>query len=330
MSINRLKRREFIRLLGGAAAAWPRTASAQETAKPPLIGFLGVNNLSAQRPFNAAFEQRLHELGWIVGRTIKIEYRWAEGRAERYAEIADEFVRLNVDVIVTGGSGAYAVKKATSVIPVIFVAAQDPVANGIVTSLAHPGGNTTGLSTQQTDTAGKRLEFLHEVVPGLRRLAVIANIGNAGPRLELAQVRTAALRFGLDVIPLEIRTEADILPSLEQSKDHADGLYVCGDPLITSNRVRINTLALAARLPTIFNFREDVEAGALISYGPDFPDLYRRAAEYLDKILRGTKPADLPVEQPTKFDLAFNLTTARAFGLTVPTALLALADKIVE
>jgi ABC-type uncharacterized transport system substrate-binding protein len=322
--------RRAVILLAGGAAAWPLAARAQQAAKLPVVGFLGANSPSAQNQFNAAFENRLRELGWMDGRTVRIEYRWAEGRASRYSEIAAEFVSRKVDVIVTAGSGAFAVKRATSVIPVVFIAAADPVSSGIVKSLARPGGNITGLSQQSSDLVGKRLELLREVVPGLSRLAILANLGNPGLKVETAEVQEAARTLGLDVATLEIHSASDIVPALQALQGHADGLYVCGDPLITSNRVRINTLTLSARLPAIFNFREHVEAGGLISYGPDFSDVFRRAAEYLDKILRGAKPGDLPVEQPTKFNLVINVLTAKVLGLTVPPMLLARADEVIE
>ena len=268
--------------------------------------------------------QRLRELGWIEGRTIAIDYRWAEGRSERFAEIAAEFVQLKVDVIVTSGTRrSLAAKQATSVIPIVFAVAGDPVGSGLVASLARPGGNVTGLSIQSADLVGKRLELLREVVPGLRRLAILANVGNPAAVLEMSEVQAAARTLGLEVVTLEIRRAEDIVPAFEALKGRADALYLCSDPLIITNRIRINTLALGARLPTMHGSREYVEAGGLMSYGPNFPDLFRRAAEFVDKILRGAKPADIPVEQPTKFDLVINLTTAKALGLAVPPTLLA-------
>jgi len=276
--------------------------------------------------------QRLRELGWIEGRTVAIEYRWAEGRSERFADIASEFVRLKVDVIVTQGSAMLFTKQATSVIPLVFAGANDPVGTGLVASLARPGGNVTGLSLQQFDLAGKRLELLREIVPQLRRLAVLFNAGNTGSQaaLEVREVRTAAAKLGVDVITAEFRRGDDIEAAFEGLKDRIEALYVIGDPLVTANRTRITTLALRGRLPTVYPNRENVEAGGLMSYGPTFADLYRRAGDYVDKILRGAKPADLPVEQPIKFDLIINLTTAKALGLTVPQTLLASADEVIE
>jgi len=320
-------RRGVITLLGGAVATWPIAARAQQPAKLPIIGFLGAATASARSQWVAAFVQRLHELGWIQGRTVAIEYRWAEGRSERFAEIAAEFVRLKVDVIITYATPpAIAAKEATAVIPIVCAVMGDPVGAGLVASLPRPGGNVTGLSNQSADLAGKRVEHLREVVPGLRRLAVLANVSNPVSGVEMGEVQA----LGLDVVTLEIRRGEDIAPAFETLKGRAQALYVAGDPLMITNRVRINTLALGARLPTTYNQREFVEAGGLMSYGPNFPDLFRRAGDYVDKILRGTKPADIPVEQPTKFDLVINLTTAKALGLEVPPTLLARADEVIE
>ena len=331
MQFNQLKRREFITMLGGAAAAaWPLAARAQQAGKLPTIGFLGASTASAWSHLVAAFVQRLRELGWIEGRNIAIDYRWAEGRSERYAEIAPEFVRLKVDVIVTAGVAVIAAKQATSVIPIVFAVAADPVGIGLVASLARPGGNVTGLSTLAADLAGKRLELLREVVPGLGRLAIMGDVGYPASVLEMGEVQAAARTLGLKVVPLEIRRAEDIAPAFDALKGRPDALYVCTDALTDTNRIRINTLAQGARLPTMHGFREQVEAGGLMSYGANFPDLFRRAAEYVDKILRGAKPADIPVEQPTKFDLTVNLTTAKARGLTVPPTLLARADEVIE
>ena len=325
-----MRRREFITLLSGAAA-WPLSARAQQAARRPTIGYMGVNTPVVESQRTAAFVQRLRELGWIEGRNVAVEYRWAEGRNERFAEIAAELVQLKVEVIVTAGTAAVvAAKQATSVIPIIFALGGDPVGTGLVASLARPGGNVTGLTQQSTDLAGKRVELLREVVPGLGRLATMANIGNPLAVLEMREVHAAARTLGLEVATSEIRRAEDIAPAFDALKGRADALYVVADPLVTSNRIRINTLALGARLPTMHGQNDNVEAGGLMSYGANFPDLYRRAADYVDKILRGAKPADIPVEQPTKFDLVINLTTAKALGLTVPDKLLALADEVIE
>jgi putative ABC transport system substrate-binding protein len=303
----------------------------QQQAKLPTIGFLGANRPSAQSEWTAAFVQRLRELGWIEGRSITIEYRWAEGPSERYAEIAAEFVRLKVDVIVTYATPAViAAKQATSVIPIVFAVAADPVSTGLVASLARPGGNVTGLSSQASDLAGKRLALLQEVVPGLGRLAILTNVGSPNALLEMREVQATTSTLGLEVATLEIRRAEDIAPAFEAIKGQAQALYVTIDPLTVTNRIRINTLAQAARMPTMYALREYVEAGGLISYGPNLPDLFRRAAHHVDKILRGAKPADIPIEQPTKFDLVVNLVTAKALGLEVPPSLLARADEVIE
>jgi ABC-type uncharacterized transport system substrate-binding protein len=325
-----VKRREFITLLGGAAAL-PLAARAQQTAKLPIIGFLGQSTPVVESQRLDAFLKRLRELGWTEGRTVAIEYAWGQGSSERFAEIAADFVRLKVDVIVTAGTpNVIAAKQATSVIPIVFAVAGDPIANNLVASLARPGGNVTGLSTVATDLAGKRLELLREAVPGFRRLAIIGNVANSLAVLEMSEVQAAAARFGLEAAALEIRRAEDIAPAFEALRGGADALYVVADPLINTNRARIHTLAMGARLPAIYNAKEHVEAGGLMSYGPNFPELYRRAAEYVDKILRGAKPADIPVEQPTKFDLVVNLTTAKALGLDIPPTLLARADEVIE
>jgi len=323
-------RREFMTLLGGAAAAWPLAARAQHSGKLPTIGFLGATTASFQSQHIAAFVRRLRELGWIEGHTVAIEYRWAEGRPERFAQIATEFVRLKVDVIVTLGGAVLAAKQATSVIPIVFASAGDPVGGGLVASLARPGGNITGLSIQAPDLAGKRLELLREIFPDVRRLAIIGNVEYAATVLEMGEAQAAARTLGLEVVRSEIRRAEDIASAFEALKGGADALYVVGDLLVSTNRARIHTLAMSARLPAVYNAKEHVEAGGLVSYGPNYPDLYRRAAEYVDKILRGAKPGDIPVEQPTKFELVVNLTTAKALGLTVPPTLLARADEVIE
>jgi putative ABC transport system substrate-binding protein len=287
-------------------------------------------NASVFGPWTAAFVGRLRELGWIEGRTIAIEYRWSEGRPERNAEIAAEFVRLGVDVVVTLGSAVPALKRVTSDIPIVFALSTDPVGGGLVASLARPGGNVTGLSNQAADVASKRFEFLREVVPHLRRLAIMLNVGFPQAVLEMGGVQAAARKLDLEVTPLEIRSGEDIAPGFEELNAKADALYVVDDALVTANRTRILTLALRARLPAVFNNRSFVEAGGFMSYGPNFPDLFRRAADLVDKILHGARPAEIPVEQPTKFDLVFNLTTAKALDLTIPHNLLVLADEVIE
>jgi putative ABC transport system substrate-binding protein len=261
-----MHRREFILALGGVTVAWPLAARAQQARKLPTIGFLGSTTPTAQSRWIAAFVQRLRENGWIEGRTIAIEYRHAEGRTERYTEIAAEFVRLKVDVIVTYGTlSSAAAKQATTVIPIVFAVAGDPVGNGLVASLAHPGGNITGLSLQQIDIVGKKLDLLREMVTGLRRLAVMGNLGNPAIVLDIGEVRVAASRLGLDIISLDVRRAEDIAPAFDAVNGRAEALYVSNDPLIVTNVNRINTLAVGARLPTIHNSKEFIESGGLMS-----------------------------------------------------------------
>jgi ABC-type uncharacterized transport system substrate-binding protein len=329
MHFHRWKRREFITLLGGAAA-WPIAARAQQQ-KSPTIGFLGATTPSADGQLFAAFVQRLRELGWIEGRNVAIEVRWAGGRSERFVEIAAEFIRLKVEVILTHTTPAtLAAKQATSVIPIVFATAGDPVGSGVVASLARPGGNVTGLSSQGTDAVGKRLELLRETVPALRRVAVLANVSSAFAVLEKDEVLAVARTLDLEPAAFDIRRGEDIAPGFAAVKGRADALYVILDPVVLSSRVRINTLALGARLPTMYTVRELVEAGGLMSYGPNWANQFRRAGDYVDKILRGAKPSDLPIEQPTKFDLVVNVTTAHVLGLEVPPTLLARADEVTE
>jgi putative ABC transport system substrate-binding protein len=325
-----MDRRAFLTAAAGGLLAAPLAAEAQQ-AKRPTIGFLGPNTPSLDSPRVGAFLQRLRELSWIEGRNVAIEYRWGEGRIERLAEIAAEFVRLKVDVIVTSGTPqVVAAKQATSAIPIVFAAVGDPVGTGLVASLARPGGNVTGLSIQATDLAAKRLGLLREVVPGLRRLAIMANRDSRAAAVEMREVQATARTLGLEVVASEIRRPEDIAPAFEALKGRAEALYVCNDPLVTTNRISINTLALGVRLPAMYNVREFVEAGGLMSYGPSFLDLYRRTADFVDKILKGAKPADLPVEQPTKFELVIHLKTAKALGLTIPPSLLQRADQVIE
>jgi ABC-type uncharacterized transport system substrate-binding protein len=326
-----MRRREFITLVGGLAAAWPIATRAQQPARLPTIGFLSSGTPSSASDWIDAFVQRLSELRWVAGNTVAIEYRWAEARNDRFAEFAAEFVRLKVDVILTVGTpSVIALMQATSSIPIVFVAVGDPIANGLVKSLARPGGNVTGLSNLTRDLAGKRVEILREVLPGLRRLAILANVANVAVVLEMRDAQAAARSFGYEVITMEIRQAEDIAPAFETLGDRADAIYIVIDALVFTNRASIDALALNARLPTMSANRESVAAGGLISYGPNFPELFRRAADYIDKILRGAKPADIPVEQPAKFDLVINLKTAKALGLTVPPRLLARADEVIE
>jgi putative ABC transport system substrate-binding protein len=325
-----MRRREFITLLGSAATASCSLAFAQP-AKLPTIGYLGGADPVSQRAWVEAFVLRLREHGWVERRTLDIEYRWGEGRAERYAAFAAEFARMKVDVILAGGTeAAIAAKQATSTIPIIFPTAGDPIGSRLVVSLARPGGNATGLSNLGTDLAAKRLALLREVLPGLRRVAVMVNTEYSGGVTEGEQINAAVQKLGLELISMPIRSVGDIAPAFERLKGRAEAFYATGDALVNAQRLRINTFALAARLPTMFPQREYLEAGGLMSYGTNFSDLNRRAADYVDKVLRGAKPADLPVEQPTKFDLVINRITARALGLDIPITLLAIADEVIE
>ena len=325
-----MRRRQFITLLGGAAAH-PASVRAQQSIKRATIGFIGSGSASTQSQLVALFVQRLREFGWIEDRTVAIEYRWAEGRYERATDAAAEFVRLKVDIIVTVGTPpTAAAKQATSVVPIVCLLVSDPVGSGFVASLSRPGGNITGLSNQAVDIATKRLELLRDMLPNLRRLAIMGNIGNPVIVQEMQEVRAAAGTLGLMDFPYEIRRTQDIVSAFEVLKNGAEALYVCADGLTISNRIRVNTFALVARLPTMHGNRDLLEGGGLMSYGTNAAHVFARGAELVDKVLRGTKPADIPVELPTKFDLIVNLITAKALGLDVPPTLLARADEVIE
>jgi putative tryptophan/tyrosine transport system substrate-binding protein len=324
-----MRRREFLGIACGAAS-WPITAAAQGSGRRPTIGFLGASSASAQAEWTAAFIDRLGELGWREGRNIAIEYRWAEGRNERFAEFASEFVGLNVDTILTDGGATLAAKKVTSTVPIVFAVAADPLGGGYVSSLSRPGGNVTGSSVQASDTASKRLTLLREAVPNVRRLAVLVNPNYAAALRETEEVEAAAGKLALDVTRAEVRRSEDFGPAIETRRGRADALYVCTDSFANSNRSVINAAALAARLPTTQGFRNATVEGGLMSYGANFPALFRRAAEKVNLILRGARPGDLPVEQPSKFDLVLNLRTAAALGLDFPPTLLAAADEVIE
>lgn len=324
-----MHRREVITLVG-IAAVWPFAAYAQQRAIP-VIGLFIPSETSTAKPRVEAFVQRLHELGWIEGRTVAIEYRWAEGRTERFSEIVAELARLKVDVIVTAGaSPAATAKRVTSRIPIVFAVSSDPVGTGLVATLARPGGNITGLSYLGPDLAAKRLEIAREALSGLARLAIMADSDAAGAMLEMHEVQTTASKLGIEAILLKIERREQITLALTTLRERADALYVCSDPLVNANRVRIVTLAIGARLPTVFGERENVDAGGLMSYGPNIPDMFRRAAGLVDKILHGTKPADIPVEQPTNFELVINMKTAKTLGLVIPPTLLSRADEVIE
>jgi putative tryptophan/tyrosine transport system substrate-binding protein len=330
MAVN-IGRRQFISANGGAAATWPLAVRAQQTAKRPTIGYLNAMTPGVDSARTAAFVGRLRELGWIEGSNVTIDYRYAEGRSERLSELAAELVQLKVDIIVTSATAPIvAAKQATSVIPIVFAEAADPLGNGLVASLAHPGGNVTGMSILTTDLVGKRMELMRELIPGLKRLAILADADSPSNVLEVEEAQTAARKLGLEVAAFRLRRVEDITPTFDALKGRTDALYACASPFVFGNRISINSLALEARLPIMHGNREFLEQGGLVSYGPNILNQYRRAAEYVDKILRGAKPADLPVEQPTEFELIINLNTAKALGLSIPQTLLATAADLIE
>jgi putative ABC transport system substrate-binding protein len=318
-----MTRREFVKLLPGIIVAWPLIARAQQ-GTPRRIGVLGAD-ATVWNSWTVAFVTRLRELGWITGDTIDVEYRWAGGSSKRVSDYTAEFLRRNVDVIVTYGAAAAVVRQVTTTTPIVLAVASDP-GSGLIASLARPDGNVTGISIQQSELIGKRLDLLREVVPHLRRLAIMGNAGYAMPVLEAQEAKAAAQALGLEAARLQIWRSEDIAPAFEAIRGKADALYVVSDPLIAANRTLINTLALSARLPTMLSYGDYVKAGGLMSYGPNYANLFRQAADMVDKILRGTKPGDIPVEQPSKFELVINPEIAKALGITVPQSLLANAD----
>jgi putative ABC transport system substrate-binding protein len=325
-----MRRREFITILGGTFLAQPLAVRAQPAAMA-AVGFLGPTNPSVATTRIGAFEERLRRLGWTKDANLRIDYRWAEGHTERFAGLAAELVRSNVRVIVTWGTEtAIAVKQATSAIPIVFTIVADPIGSGLVASLRRPGGNATGLSTQHTDAVGKRIDLLREMIPSLRQVAIIVNVLNHGSLQELREARQIASALGIEIDELEIRSDRDIPVALGELKKPPQALFVSSDALLNASREQINAFAQSRRLPTIYGFRDGVAAGGLISFGPNYEDLFRRAADFVDKILRGASPADIPVEQPTKFDLVINLKTAKALGFEVPPTLLVRADEVIE
>ena len=329
-----MNRRTFITLLGSAAAAWPRAARAQQTAKIPRIGFL-VSGLAVNPHLPEAFRRGLRDLGYVEGRNVVIEYRDPEGKLERFPALAAELVALNVDVIVAGNvPQAMAAMHATSTLPIVFAAAADPVASGLVTSLARPGGNVTGLSLMFPELVAKWLELLKQAVPGASRVALLWQPGVIGERTErdiLMEAEAAARALGVRLQVVEVRGPDDFDRAFSDiTKARTDALAVMSTHTFFGERRRLLDLAAKNRLPTAFAYREYLDAGGLIAYGPNVADLYRRTATYVDKILKGAKPAYLPVEQPTKFELVINLKTAKALGLTVSDKLIALADEVIE
>jgi ABC-type uncharacterized transport system substrate-binding protein len=325
-------RRAFISTLAGGLLAVPLAAEAREPGKVARIGMLSQGSPTFSPQLREAFRQQLRELGYVEGQNIVIEYRWAEGRAERLPDLAAELVSLNVDVIVAGGTPApLAAKHATRTIPIVMTAAGDPVGSGLVASLARPGGNVTGLSARSPELGGKRLQLLKEVVPGLSRVAVLWNAANPYAALVVRETETAARTLGLQVQSLEVRGPDDFENALPGAiRGRAGALIVVEDPLTFLYLKRIAEFAAQNRLPATYGYREFAEAGGLMTVGPNLADLYRRAAIYVDKILKGAKPADLPVEQATKFELVINLKTAKALGLTIPPSLLQRADQVIE
>jgi putative ABC transport system substrate-binding protein len=333
MHFDQIKRRDFITLLGGAVAAWPLAARAQQpAAKVPRIGFLGNSTADLEANLVGPFRDGLRALGYEEGRNIVIEYRWAEGEYERFPALIAELVASNVDVIVTAGTPAsLAVKKATTTIPLVMVAVGDPVATGLVASLARPGGNITGLTSISSEMEGKRLELLREVVPKVSHIAVLWNAASPIQVIEEGEVRAAAGVLGVKMLSLGVRTREEIDDALATIiRERPDALLVLADRLFLHHRTRIIDFAAQERLPGVHAYRELIEAGGLMSYGPSYADMHRRAAAYVDKILKGAKPADLPVERPVKFELVVNLKAAKALGLTIPPSVIFRADEIIE
>ncbi len=324
-----MRRRDFVALIGSSAAAWPLSALAQDRGKLVTVAYLGGAEATEGKWF-VAFVERFAELGWVEGRTVVIEPRWSDGRAERVAEIASELVRRKVDVIVTIGGAVATIKRATTSIPIVFAIAIDPLGAGLVASLSHPGGNVTGLSMQAADVASKRLEILRQIVPSLGRLAILFDANYPASIREADNVQTAASQMGLVVVSRGVQSAADIAAAFDDFKGQVDAVYVAETAMLDTNQPGIIDLGLAAKLPVTAVTGTFAKAGALMSYGANVFALYRRASELVDKILRGTKPGDIPVEQPTQFDLVVNLKTAKTLGLTIPNNLLVLADEVIE
>jgi putative ABC transport system substrate-binding protein len=323
------RRRAFITLLGGAAVAWPFAARAQQPAgKTISVGILALEALS---PIDT-FRQALNDLGYVEGKNVRFEHRYAKGRNEQFPELANDLIGLKVDIILTWGTeAALAAKEATTTIPIVVGAAGDPVGSGIVTSLARPTANVTGFSSLSAELEAKRLELLKEVVPGLSRVAVLFTPLNRYMPLALQSVRHGAEMLRASLTLYEVRDTATLEATFAKlTKDQPDALLVLGDAFLVSQRSRIAQFAIENKLPSAYTFREHVEAGGLLAYSPNYHDLFRRAAGYVDKILKGTNPGELPIEQPTKFDLVINLKTAKALGLAVPLTLQAAANEVIE
>jgi putative ABC transport system substrate-binding protein len=327
-----MRRRQFITLLGGAAATWPLAARAQQPAKIPRIGFLGNSTATMEANLIGPLRDGLRELGYEEGRNVIIEFRWADGKYDQFPALVAELLAAKVDVIITAGTPAtLAIKKATSTVPLVFIAVGDPVGTGVVPNLGRPGGNITGLSSIAPDLEGKRLELLREVVPKLSHVAFFLNPANAFHTASMRQARVAAQSLGIKLQPMEVNKSEQLDGAFASIvKEKPDALLILADRVFLHNRKRMMEFAIQQRLPSVNAYRELVEAGGLISYGPSYEDMHRRAAVYVDKILKGTKPADLPIEQPTKFTLLINLKTAKTLGLTVPPTLVARADELIE
>jgi putative tryptophan/tyrosine transport system substrate-binding protein len=323
-----MRRREFILLLGGAAAAWPLAARAQQSKKIPRIGMLWPNPPTTF----GAMRQGLKDFGYLEGQNIAFEFRWAEGKLDQLPELAAELVRLQVDVIVTlAPQATLAAKQATQTIPIVFVAMGDPVASGVVASLAQPGGNVTGTTRMLSEMSAKHVELIKETVPSLAKLAVLWNPTNSSHAPALQAVDTAARALSLQAQPLEVRAAAELDGTFDVIvREKADGVLFIADPVFFIALKRMADFVASSRLPAIANFTEFPKLGGLIGYAPSIPDEFRHAASHIDKILKGAKPADLPVEQPTRFQLVINLKTAKALGLEVPPTLLARADEVIE
>ena len=329
-----MDRRAFIVAVTGALLAAPLAAKAQPAGKVYRIGYISNSppNTPESSRLHEAFRQGLRERGWVEGRNAVIEWRFAEGRMERFPDLAADLVRLKVDLIVTlGGPAARAAKQATTTIPIVAVAVSDPVGQGFVASLARPGGNVTGLATLFPELAVKRLGLLTEILPGVSRVAVLWNAANPGNVIILRGVQAAARTLGVTLQSREVRGPDDFEAAFaKMSRERPDALMILDDPLLFQYRASIVDFAAKKRLPTMHPFRESVEAGGLIAYSVNLAELNRRAAEYVDKILKGADPAELPIEQPTEFELVINLKTAKALGLTIPQSLLQRADQVIE